>query len=173
MGREISSQRIRREAMDQEELPEVNQIRNILDCQAATATKAMILAASDPDFLLTAAQAHDARDYLMTRITIENVTRPGVVEAMTLATLSSAVGVGDVWSLTVLRHKTSKQLGASHPTMSEELYQLVLIYINHIRDFFANDSIQPNYRRPLFLTHTGREVESSYVGNRIKHGAHI
>lgn len=114
------------------------------------------------------------RNHLMLRVCVANRQRAGAIANMTVEGLNSAKAVspedsGDVtvWTVVVAFHKTAATHGPATLGLEDELFQLLLRYVECIRTAQGPNHIN-NVTGPLWLTREGNKVSSKRVSRCIQ-----
>ena len=109
----------------------------------------------------TEAMFLSVRDYLITRLAIENCQRSGPFETATLREFECAKEVDDKFVMRVSRQKTSKA-GPAPITMTPNTMSNLKAYIKYIRPHFAKPEVDT-----LFVTRDGESFQSGTIGKCI------
>lgn len=99
------------------------------------------------------------------------MSRSGVVAGMTVKDLLKAneqiVNGKKQYSLRIVDHKTAIDKGTTYPSLSFELYMLLMKYLEECRPFLVTDSDKENDLRPVFVSANGEPFDSSSTGRRV------
>ena len=105
----------------------------------------------------------DARDYLITEITLKTGTRPGALTHATLEHYKTMRNEGEYKVLLVPRHKRGVA-GPAPLTFNKYLQELMTIYVNQMRPQIRCEAPCPN---TLFLTKDGVAFDDRSLNRRI------
>ena len=75
-----------------------------------------------------------ARDYLITSLILNNGSRAGAVANMTLKELDLAVAESRRYVVSVMHHKTVSSAAPADLAFTDDLYRLIRIYVQKIRN---------------------------------------
>lgn len=106
------------------------------------------------DFLL-------ARDFLLTRFSLDTGTRPGPLNNATIEEYQKGKVKDNCKVMLVAKHKRAKDGPAICP-MLPELYKFMEIYVRRLRPYFANKD-----ENALFITNEGEGFKEGTVGRRL------
>ncbi|KAL9977968.1 hypothetical protein ACROYT_G015437 [Oculina patagonica] len=106
------------------------------------------------DFLL-------ARDFLLTRFSLDTGTRPGPLNNATIQEYEKGKVKDDCKVMLVARHKRAKDGPAICP-MLPELYKFMEIYVRRLRPYFAKKD-----ENALFITNEGEGFLEGTIGRRL------
>ena len=112
----------------------------------------------------------EVRDWLMTRLAIDNSGRSGVIANMTVAEFRAAVyhpGIDEDqarYRVFVSNHKTADQYGSAVIWAYEDLHRMMDIYLRTVRSQFtaANSQVEQ-----LFVSSNGMALTSSQVSTSV------
>ena len=153
---------------DLEEIPSVKDLKEMLRGVYARETIAMVVC-QKYDVPLSNNDETRIRDYLCSRVIIENISRSGILGELSVESILGATyrRENDNYTTKCLMHKTLVNYGMTFPTFTPELCDLLIIYIEKIRPRLIDDAHLPNTDRPLFVSNNGRGMTSSELGRRI------
>uniref|UniRef100_A0A7M6DQT6 Uncharacterized protein n=1 Tax=Clytia hemisphaerica TaxID=252671 RepID=A0A7M6DQT6_9CNID len=154
---------------------EINEVLVTLDQiktfeESEQAINAITILEQETDLLPSRNEFLTVRDYLFARIALANAHRTGVCANMTMKEYENVLTKDDHKVIKVRKHKTFDKHGYAHVEISNELFQLLKLYV---------DKVRPTFSRPdsenVFISCTGRSMESSAISqiiNRTLGGAH-
>lgn len=113
----------------------------------------------------------EVRDWLMTRLVIDNSERSGVIANMTVAEFRAAVyhpGTDEDqarYRIFVSNHKTADQYGSAVIWAYEDLHRMMDMYLRTVRSQFtaANSQVEQ-----LFVSSNGMALTSSQVSTSVR-----
>ena len=113
-----------------------------------------------------------SRNHLMLRVCLANRQRAGAIANMTVEAVKAAESVPDddgdnVWTMVIALHKTAESHGPAALGLDDELYLLLLQYIDHIRAKEGPGHIAED-TGPMWLTLRGNKVSSKRVSRCIQ-----
>ncbi len=107
-----------------------------------------------------------SRAYVSIRIATENGQRAGSISHMTLKEFENRlINEDNSARIFVLHHKTSETHGPSILSLSPELHNYVVQYINNVRPLLA---VSENDASHVFLSETGSKMSSSQLSSAAK-----
>ncbi|XP_066924402.1 uncharacterized protein [Clytia hemisphaerica] len=102
------------------------------------------------------------RDHLFTRIHFTNACRSGVTANMTVNEFNSGKMLNDGrYMFRVAKHKTRRKYGPANVTLSNRDYNLLKLFIDHIREQL------PVQSDTVFLSWSGRDQKSGDISDRL------
>lgn len=124
-----------------------------------------------PRFKVISDKTHcEVRDWLMTRLVIDNSGRSGVVANMTVAEFMAAVfhpGTEEDqarYRILVSNHKTADQYGSAVIWAYDDLHKMMDIYLRTVRSQFTEATPQVEQ---LFVSSNGMSLTSSQVSTSV------
>ena len=120
-------EKIEKEIKDLEEELTIEHVQTILSSEAANEAKKLIVTSADSTKFITMKSFTLARDYLITRVIIENAQRSGVSANFKLANFKASRAQTDdgLYPVTVAKNKTGAQYGAAVVMLTPELHKLI------------------------------------------------
>ena len=133
--------------------------KHINDAKPAVQAKKLLIKSSG--MAMNEKQFVCIRDYLISRLTLENGQRPGPLETAKLRDFETAESDGKGgYVMYVAQHKTSKA-GPAPLSMNTSLRNMIMLYVKHLRPLFAKKTV-----KELFVTRSGHEFDGT-IGKRV------
>ncbi|KAK3720320.1 hypothetical protein QZH41_020401 [Actinostola sp. cb2023] len=115
----------------------------------------------------TATQADyvHVRDYIITRLCLENACRAGPIANMTLGELRKAKKDNDQMVVTVMNHKTLVSHGPANVVLSPMVLKWLQAFITYMRNHLAGAGTSDSCK--IFLSWSAKEMSSSMVSAQL------
>ena len=144
--------------------PTLDEIKALDTCKLTKDSIRTLKGLRDGSIPLNIATFVAARDYLIAFLTLDNTTRPGSIENMTLGEFGLAKrDKKGRWIVSVAKHKTDID-GPCHMVMTGHLYRDLHFFVNHVRKNL--DGVAKEDDDTVFVSWSGEPMDGSMVSTR-------
>ncbi|KAK3733046.1 hypothetical protein QZH41_000592 [Actinostola sp. cb2023] len=152
---------------DLEKLIKPEDIQKFDKCDHARSAVSTLGKCMEKDAPKTATQADyvHVRDYIITRLCLENACRAGPIANMTLGELRKAKKDNDQMVVTVMHHKTLVSHGPATVVLSPMVLKWLQAFITYMRNHLAGAGTSDSCK--IFLSWSAKEMSSSMVSAQL------